>query len=159
MRVSAHKKALAASSAARVFLSSNFPPKYSACFRRRRWRSHPLARGRFCEWLRSARRDTAHAGFNRIEFRAAELSLMMKRAAAYRQLKPLYGCYRMTGDKEEFLRGLESEIIRFEAAARELKRLGAVPLPATESMKAELTNLASEKGRLLVEYKAARSEV
>ena len=83
----------------------------------------------------------------------------MKRAAAYRQLKPLYGCYRMTGDKEEFLRGLESKVIRFEAAARELKRLGAVPLPATESMKAELTNLASEKGRLLVEYKAARSEV
>lgn len=39
-----------------------------------------------------------------------------------------------------------------------MKRLGAVPLPTTESMKTELTNLAAEKERLLAEYKAARTE-
>ena len=50
------------------------------------------------------------------------------------------------------------EIILFEAAARELKRLGAVPLPTTESMKTELANLNAEKERLLAEYKAARAE-
>mgnify|MGYP007039863659 CR=1 FL=1 len=42
---------------------------------------------------------------------------------------------------------------------RELKRLGAVPLPTTKSMKTELANLSAEKERLLVKYKAARSEV
>lgn len=40
-----------------------------------------------------------------------------------------------------------------------MKRLGAVPLPTTESIKAELANLNAEKERLLAEYKTARSEV
>ena len=87
----------------------------------------------------SERRDTTHAEIKRIESRAAELALVMKHAATYRQLKPVYDRYRKSGDKEKFLRGHESEIILFEATARELKRLGAVPLPATESMKTELT--------------------
>ena len=82
----------------------------------------------------------------------------MKHAGTYRQLKPLYGRYRKSNDKEKFLRGHESEIILFEAAARELKRLGAVPLPTTESMKTELANLSAEKERLLAEYKTARTE-
>ena len=81
----------------------------------------------------SARRDTAHAEIKRIESRSAELALVMKHAGTYRQLKPLYERYRKSNDKEKFLRGHESEIILFEAAARELKRLGAVPLPTTES--------------------------
>ena len=42
------------------------------------------------------------------------------------------------------MRGHESEIILFEAAARELKRLGAVPLPTAESMKAELAALKDQ---------------
>ena len=106
----------------------------------------------------SARRDTAHTEIKRIENRAAELTLVMKHAGTYRQLKPLYDRYRKSNDKEKFLRGHESEIILFEAAARELKRLGAVPLPTTKSMKTELANLNAEKERLLAEYKAARTE-
>ena len=106
----------------------------------------------------SERRDTAHAEIKRIEGRAAELFLVMKHAATYRQLKPLYDRYRKSSDKEKFLRGHESEIILFEAAARELKRLGAVPLPITESMKTELAKLNAEKERLLTEYKTARTE-
>ena len=106
----------------------------------------------------SARRDTAHAEIKRIESRSAELALVMKHAGTYRQLKPLYDRYRKSNDKEKFLRGHESEIILFEAAARELKRLGAVPLPTTESMKTELANLSAEKERLLAEYKTARTE-
>ena len=106
----------------------------------------------------SARRDTAHAEIKRIESRSAELTIVMKHAGTYRQLKPLYDRYRKSNDKEKFLRGHESEIILFEAAARELKRLGAVPLPTTESMKTELANLNAEKERFLAEYKAARTE-
>ncbi len=106
----------------------------------------------------SARRDTAHAEIKQIESRSAELALVMKHAGTYRQLKPLYERYRKSNDKEKFLRGHESEIILFKAAARELKRLGAVPLPITESMKTELANLNAEKERLLAEYKAARTE-
>ena len=104
------------------------------------------------------RRDIVHAEIKQIENRAAELSLVMKHAATYRQLKPLYDRYRKSSDKEKFLRGHESEIILFEAAAKELKRLGAVPLPTTENMKTELANLAAEKERIFAEYKIARSE-
>ena len=104
------------------------------------------------------RRDTAHASIKETEARTAELSLVMKHAATYRQLKPLYDRYRQSRDKEKFLRGHESEIILFEAAARELKRMEAVPLPSTESMKKELSELTAKKEALLVEYRTARSE-
>ena len=87
-----------------------------------------------------------------------ELALKMKHVGTYRQLKPIYDRYKVSRDKEKFLRGHESEIILFEAAARECRRLGAVPLPTTESMKTELANLNAEKERLLAEYKAARTE-
>ena len=106
----------------------------------------------------SARRDTSHAEIKRIESRSAELTLVMKHAGTYRQLKPLYDRYRKSNDKEKFLRGHESEIILFEAAARELKRLGTVPLPTTESMKTELAHLNAEKEQLLAEYKIKPQE-
>lgn len=104
------------------------------------------------------RRDAAHASIKEIEARTAELSLVMKHAATYRQLKPVYDRYRQSRDKEKFLRGHESEVILFEAAVRELKRMGAVPLPSTESMKTELAALADKKGTLLSEYRTARSQ-
>ena len=96
----------------------------------------------------TGRRDTALASIKDTERRRAELSLVMKYAGTYRQLRPLYDRYRQSRDKEKFLRGHESEIILFEAAARELKKLGAVPLPSTESMKAELADLAARKETL-----------
>ena len=106
----------------------------------------------------SARRDTAHAEIKRIESRSAELTLVMKHAGTYRQLKPLYERYRKSNDKEKFLRGHESEIILFEAAARELKRLGAVPLPATERMQAEMDELNARKAALKAELQKAQQE-
>lgn len=104
------------------------------------------------------KRDSSHTEIKTIEARSAKLALVMKHAATYRKLKPIYDQYRRSGDKEKFMRGHESEIILFEAAARELKRLGAVPLPTTESMKAELAALNAKKEKLLAEYKTARSE-
>ena len=104
------------------------------------------------------KRDSAHASIKETEARMAELSLVMKHAATYRQLRPVHDRYRQSRDKEKFLRGHESEIILFEAAVRELKRMGAVPLPSTESMKTELAALADKKGTLLSEYRTARSQ-
>ncbi len=104
------------------------------------------------------KRDSAQASIKAIEARTAELSLVSKHAATYRQLKPVYDQYRKSRDREKFLRGHESEIILFEAAARELKRMGAVPVPTTEGMKKELAALAEQKETLLAEYRTARSE-
>lgn len=104
------------------------------------------------------KRDTAHASLKETEARIAELSLVMKHAGTYRRLKPLYDRYRQSRDKEKFLRGHESGIILFEAAARELKKLGAVPVPSAERMEKELAALTDQKGRLMAEYRSARSE-
>ena len=89
-------------------------------------------------------RNRVHAEIKAIEARQADLALVMKHTATYRKLKPIYEQYRHSGDKEKFMRGHESEIILFEAAARELKRLDAVPLPSTEKINVELTALASK---------------
>ena len=105
------------------------------------------------------KRDAAHTSIKEIEARTAELSIVMKHAATYRQLKPVYDRYRQSRDKEKFLRGHESEIILFEAAARELKRMGAVPVPSAERMEKELSALTERKDSLLAEYRTARSEV
>lgn len=103
-------------------------------------------------------RNRVHAEIKAIEARQADLALVVKHASTYRKLKPIYEQYRRSGDKEKFMRGHESEIILFEAAARELKRLNAVPLPATEKLNAELAALAAKKETLLTEYKSARAE-
>ena len=87
-----------------------------------------------------------------------ELALKMKHVATYRQLKPIYDRYKASRDKEKFLRGHESEIILFEAAARECKRLGAVPLPAMERMQAEMDELSVRKSALKAELQKAQRE-
>lgn len=104
------------------------------------------------------KRDTAHAFMKETEARIAELSLVMKQAGTYRRLKPLYDRYRQSKDKEKFMRGHESGIILLEAAARELKKLGAVPVPSAERMETELAALTAKKDSLLTEYRTARSE-
>jgi len=90
--------------------------------------------------------------------RIDELALKMKHVSTYRQLKPIYDRYKVSRDKEKFLRGHESEIILFEAAARECKRLGAVPLPATERMQAEMDELNARKTVLKAELQKAQRE-
>ena len=86
------------------------------------------------------------------------LTLTMKHAATYRRLRPMYDQYRQSRDKEKFLRGHESEIILFEAAARKLKRLGAVPLPAVQRLRAEMDELTARRTALQSEYRKAQRE-
>ena len=86
------------------------------------------------------------------------LTLTMKHAATYRQLRPMYDQYRQSRDREKFLRGHEGEIILFEAAARELKRLDAVPLPATKRLRAEMDELTARKSALQTELRKVLRE-
>ena len=86
------------------------------------------------------------------------LTLTMKHAATYRQLRPLYDQYRQSRDKEKFLRGHESEIILFKTAARKLKRLGAVPLPAVQRLRAEIDKLTVRRTALQSEYRKAQQK-
>ena len=103
--------------------------------------------------------DDSLAFIKTVEGRIAELNLIAKYAATYRKCRPVYNRYRKSEDKEKFLRGHESEIILFEAAARELKRLGAVPLPAAEKLEGELSELTVQKGTLYAQYTASKRQV
>ena len=102
--------------------------------------------------------DNSLAAIKAVEARIAELNLIAKYAATYRKCRPVYNRYRKSDDKEKFLRGHESEIILFEAAARELKRLGAVPLPAAEKLECELSELTVRKGTLYAQYTTAKRQ-
>ena len=103
--------------------------------------------------------DASLASIKAVEARIAELNLIAKYAATYRKCRPVYNRYRKSDDKEKFLRGHESEIILFEAAARELKRLGAVPLPAAEKLEGELSELTVQKGTLYAQFTASKRQV
>ena len=86
------------------------------------------------------------------------LALVKKHTETYRRLKPVYDRYQASKDKEKFLRGYEREIILFEAAARECKRLGAVPLPSAARMQAEMDALTARRAALTAERQKARRE-
>ena len=102
-----------------------------------------------------------HAGqaIKDVEKRLTDLSLLIKHSTTYRQLKPLHEQYRKSSDKEKFLRGHESEIILFEAAAKALKEMGVAKLPDTAKLKAEYAALSEKKTRLYGEYKQARKQM
>ena len=104
-------------------------------------------------------RDRSLASIKETESRIADLSLIDKYAATYRKYKPIYDKYKRSPDKEKFLRGHESKIILFEAAARELKRLNAVPLPSADRINAELAELTASKERLYAEYTTAKQQL
>ena len=100
--------------------------------------------------LRESLRDT--------EQRIADLALLGKQLNTYRKLKPVYDRYKASKDKEKFLRGFESEIILFEAAAREIKKAGLAKLPSSEKLKAELDGLSARKTALQTDLRKIRRE-
>lgn len=104
-------------------------------------------------------RDASLASIKEAESRIADISLIAKYATTYRKYKPIYDKYKRSPDKEKFLRGHESKIILFEATARELKRLNAVPLPSADRINAELAELTASKERLYAEYTTAKQQL
>ena len=83
---------------------------------------------------------------------------MGKQIDTYRKLKSVYDRYKTSKDKEKFLRGFESEIILFEAAAREIKKAGLTKLPTAEKLKAELDGLSARKTVLQAELRKVQRE-
>ncbi len=92
------------------------------------------------------------------EQRIADLALLRKQIDTYRKLKPVYDRYKVSKDKEKFLRGFESEIILFEAATREINKAGLTKLPSAEKLKVELDELAARKTALQAELRKIQRE-
>ena len=92
------------------------------------------------------------------EQQITDLAFLGKQIDTYRKLKPVYDRYKASKDKEKFLRGFESEIILFEAAAREIKKVGLTKLPSAEKLKAELDSLSARKTALQTELRKIQRE-
>lgn len=90
--------------------------------------------------------DAAAKAVKEVEQRMSDLSLLIKHTTTYRQLKPIYDEYRKSPDKEKYLRGHESEIILFEAAARALKEMQIKKLPDLAALRKEYRSLNDRKG-------------
>ncbi len=87
------------------------------------------------------------------ERRLSDLALLIKNMETYKELRPLYAEYRKSRDREKYLRGNESEIILFEAAAKALKAAGVSgKLPDIAKLKADYKRLTEEKDGLYSEY-------
>ena len=70
----------------------------------------------------------------------------------------MYDRYKASKEKEKFLRGFESEIILFEAAAREIKKAGLTKLPSAEKLKEKLDGLTARKTALQTELRKIQRE-
>ena len=97
-------------------------------------------------------------GLRDVEQQITDLALLGKQIDTYRRLKPVYDRYKASKDKEKFLRGFESEIILFEAAAKEIKKAGLAKLPSAGKLKAELDELAAHKTALQTELRKIQRE-
>ena len=86
-------------------------------------------------------------------------TLLIKHTTTYRQLKPIYDEYRKSPDKEKYLRGHESEIILFEAAARALKEMQIKKLPDLAALRKEYRSLNDRKTKLYEDYRQAKKQM
>lgn len=100
----------------------------------------------------------AKAALRDTEQKISDLTVLSKHITTYRELKPIYDRYKVASDKEKFLRGFESEIILFEAAARAIKTAGLSKLPSDEKLKSEIAELTAKKMALQSEHKKAQKE-
>ncbi|MBS6833398.1 MAG: endonuclease, partial [Clostridiales bacterium] len=74
-------------------------------------------------------------------------------------LKPIYEQYKKSSDKEKYLRGHESEIILFEAAARTLREMQIKKLPDLAALRKEYDSLTDRKAALYEEYRKAKKQM
>ena len=103
--------------------------------------------------------DAAAKAVKQAESRLSDLSLLIKHAATYRQFKPIYDEYRKSPDKEKYLRGHESQIILFEAAAKALKEMQIKKLPDLAALRKEYDSLNDKKAALYEDYRKAKKQM
>ena len=103
--------------------------------------------------------DAAAKAVKEVEQRMSDLSLLIKHTTTYRQLRPIYEEYKKSPDKEKYLRGHESEIILFEAAARALKGMQIKKLPDLAALRKEYSSLNDKKSKLYEDYRKAKKQM
>ena len=104
-------------------------------------------------------RDQLAVSIKDLERQIAELAQIQKQASIYRQYQPIYTQYKKARDKEKFLRGHESEIILFEAAARELKDMKRKAFPSCSNINLVMANLKKKNMQAQNEYRQIKKTI
>ena len=99
--------------------------------------------------------DTVSSQIKALERRMNDTAVLMKYVSTYTRLKPIYQKYQTAKDKTAFEKKYQSEIILFEATAKNLK--GKNPPPA-EVLKISYTSMTEEKAKLYEEYKKLKKQ-
>jgi len=102
--------------------------------------------------------ESTLAEIKQLESKLSELSLLMKYSATYRKLRPVYEAYKKSPDKEQYLRGHESDIILFEAANQWLRRMKIYKLPSFKATKDEYDSLSERRDKLYKQHKNEKNE-
>lgn len=113
--------------------------------------------GKFDEVM--ATQDTLLSSIKEKEQRIVQIGLLIKHTTTYREYRQTYERYKKSSDKEKFLRGQESKIILFEAAAKTLKQMEVQKLPDISALQKELDTLKSEKQQEYAKYQEVRTQV
>ncbi len=103
--------------------------------------------------------DAATRVVKEVENRMSDLSLIIKHTTTYRQLRPIYEEYKKSPDKEKYLRGHESEIILFEAAAKALREMQIKKLPDLAVLRKEYSGLNDRKSKLYEDYRQVKKQM
>lgn len=101
----------------------------------------------------------AMAALKTVEQRLADMAVLIKNVATYKQTRPIAAQYRNAKDKARFRQEQESSLILYEAAARALKESGVSKLPDLAALKAEYARLSGEKERLYEKYGEVKKEL
>lgn len=103
--------------------------------------------------------DAATRVVKEVENCMSDLSLIIKHTTTYRQLRPIYEEYKKSPDKEKYLRGHESEIILFEAAAKALREMQIKKLPDLAVLRKEYSGLNDRKSKLYEDYRQVKKQM
>ena len=101
----------------------------------------------------------AAAALKAAERRLAEMSVLIKDVATYKELRPLVQEYQRAADKKQFRRRHEGTLILYEAAAKALKEQGFQKLPDLYALKDEHKLLAEQKDQLQRQYNDAKRQM
>lgn len=99
--------------------------------------------------------ETVSSQIKALERRMSDTAVLMKYVTNYNRLKPVYQKYQTAKDKTAFEKKYQSEIILFEAAAKNLKGKNS---PPTEVLKISYTSMTEEKAKLYEEYKKLKKQ-
>ena len=101
----------------------------------------------------------AAAALKAAERRLAEMAVLIKDVATYKELRPLVQEYQRASDKKQFRRKHEGTLILYEAAAKTLKEQGFQKLPDLYALKAEYKLLVEQKDQLQRRYSEAKRQM